>query len=83
MRADIDWMVLSWALTVTQCPVISVPIGFSADGLPIGLQIVAKPFSEPALLAAAAAYEAAHPLVAAATPVQPRRRPDVPFQKDV
>ena len=26
----LDWMVLSWALTVTQCPAMSVPVGFTS-----------------------------------------------------
>jgi aspartyl-tRNA(Asn)/glutamyl-tRNA(Gln) amidotransferase subunit A len=37
-----------------------VPCGFDAAGLPIGLQIAAKPFDEATLLRAAAAFEAAH-----------------------
>ena len=78
----LDWMVLSWALTVTQCPAMSVPIGFTSAGLPVGLQIVSKPFAEPTLLAAAAAFEAAHPAVAAATPCAPAR-PDAKFEGGV
>ena len=38
---------------------ISVPCGFSKDGLPIGLQLLGKPFGEPDLLRAAHAYEQA------------------------
>lgn len=40
-------------------PGISVPCGFSADGLPIGLQLMAGHFQEEKLLAAAHAYEQA------------------------
>src|SRR5262249_61272441 len=40
-------------------PSISVPCGFSAGGLPIGLQLIGKPFDETTLLRVAAAYEAA------------------------
>ncbi len=36
---------------------ISVPCGFSSGGLPIGLQLMGKPFGEPDLLRAAHAYE--------------------------
>ncbi|MCS7135910.1 MAG: amidase [Nitrososphaerota archaeon] len=38
-------------------PAISVPCGISEDGLPVGLQMVAKPFHDGLLLAAALAYE--------------------------
>jgi aspartyl-tRNA(Asn)/glutamyl-tRNA(Gln) amidotransferase subunit A len=40
-------------------PAISVPCGFSAAGLPIGLQLAGRPFEEPAVLSAAHAFEAA------------------------
>ncbi|GIW04531.1 MAG: amidase [Thermomicrobiales bacterium] len=43
----------------TGLPAISVPAGFGANGLPIGLQFVAPPFAEPLLLRAAAGYLAA------------------------
>jgi aspartyl-tRNA(Asn)/glutamyl-tRNA(Gln) amidotransferase subunit A len=38
---------------------MSVPAGFSADGLPIGLQLVGKPFGEEAILRSAHAFEQA------------------------
>ena len=38
-------------------PGISLPCGFSGDGLPIGLQMIGKPFSEAELLGYAHAYE--------------------------
>jgi len=40
-------------------PAISVPCGFSKDGLPIGLQLAGKPFDEMTVLRAAFAYEQA------------------------
>ena len=45
---------------VTGWPAISVPAGFGAGGLPVAVQLAAKPFAEPLLFRAAAAYEAAH-----------------------
>jgi aspartyl-tRNA(Asn)/glutamyl-tRNA(Gln) amidotransferase subunit A len=42
-------------------PAISIPCGFSKDGLPVGLQISAKPFNEELLLRVAHAYEQATP----------------------
>lgn len=44
---------------LTGAPAISVNCGFSARGLPIGLQIAAAPFEEPTLLQVAHAYEQA------------------------
>lgn len=38
-------------------PSITFPCGFAPNGLPVGLQLVAKPFQEPLLLQAAAAYQ--------------------------
>jgi aspartyl-tRNA(Asn)/glutamyl-tRNA(Gln) amidotransferase subunit A len=42
-------------------PAISIPCGFTRDGLPVGLQIVGKRRGEAAVLRAAAAFEAAQP----------------------
>ena len=44
---------------LTGFPAISVPCGFSANNLPIGLQLAAPPYHEPTLLQAAHAYEQA------------------------
>jgi aspartyl-tRNA(Asn)/glutamyl-tRNA(Gln) amidotransferase subunit A len=41
-------------------PAISIPCGFTAGGLPIGLQLIGQPFAEADLLAAAHAYDSAH-----------------------
>ncbi len=38
-------------------PAIFFPCGFGTDGLPVGLQLVGPPFSEPLLLALASAYQ--------------------------
>ena len=54
----------SWRLTypynLTGLPAISLPCGFDADGLPIGLQIAGKPFDEMTVLRVAHAYERNH-----------------------
>ncbi len=42
---------------ITGFPAISVPCGFSADGMPIGLQLAGRPFDEETVLRAAHAYE--------------------------
>jgi len=44
-------------ISATLCPAISVPVGFSSSDLPVGLQLVASPFRERALLEAAHALE--------------------------
>ncbi|AOS46328.1 Glutamyl-tRNA(Gln) amidotransferase subunit A [Lacunisphaera limnophila] len=41
-------------------PGLSVPCGFTTGGLPIGLQLIGRPFDEAGLLAIARAYEQAH-----------------------
>jgi aspartyl-tRNA(Asn)/glutamyl-tRNA(Gln) amidotransferase subunit A len=41
-------------------PGISIPCGFTGGGLPIGLQLIGRPFDEAGLLAVANAYERAH-----------------------
>jgi aspartyl-tRNA(Asn)/glutamyl-tRNA(Gln) amidotransferase subunit A len=46
---------------LTGLPAISVPCGFSADGLPLGLQLAGPAFDEATVLRAARAYEAATP----------------------
>jgi len=40
-------------------PAISVPCGFTSSGLPVGLQLIGRPFDEPTVLAAAHAWEKA------------------------
>ncbi len=52
MRSYIDWITITFAISVTGCPALAMPAGFSKEGLPIGLQIVGPPRSEARLLAA-------------------------------
>jgi amidase len=57
----IDWAMLTYAITMTGHPAVSVPCGWTENGLPIGVQIVGRYQGEAALLKAAAAYEQAAP----------------------
>jgi amidase len=52
-----EWLYLTYAITITGLPVISVPCGFTAEGLPLGLQIVGRRLAEVSVLRAAAAFE--------------------------
>jgi Asp-tRNA(Asn)/Glu-tRNA(Gln) amidotransferase A subunit family amidase len=42
-------------------PAASIPVGFTKDGLPVGLQIVGRRFAEKTVLRASACFEAARP----------------------
>ena len=44
---------------MTACPTISVPCGFTSEGLPVGVQSMGKPRGEAALLVAAKRFEQA------------------------
>jgi aspartyl-tRNA(Asn)/glutamyl-tRNA(Gln) amidotransferase subunit A len=51
------WTPFTYPFNLTQQPAISVPAGFTFDGLPIGLQIVGWKYMDALVLRAAAAYE--------------------------
>ena len=55
----IDWMRSCSDITVTALPAISVPAGFTEDGLPVGLQIVGRHQDEWGVLQLAHAFEGA------------------------
>jgi amidase len=60
---------LTYAFSVLGLPAISIPCGFTSQGLPVGLQIVGKRRGEAAVLRAAAAFEAAQPWAHRVPPV--------------
>jgi amidase len=59
MTSYIDWMKSCYYISIVGSPAISVPCGFTPDGLPIGLQIVARHRDEWGLLQIAHAFEQA------------------------
>jgi amidase len=67
-----QWFFLTYGVTLTGLPVISVPCGFTRSGLPVGLQIVGRRRQEAAVLRAAAAFEAAAPWADKIPPAVPR-----------
>ncbi|MCI0845031.1 MAG: amidase, partial [Chloroflexi bacterium] len=52
----IPWM-LTTTFSLANVPALSVPCGFTATGLPIGLQIAGRPFDESTVLRAGHSYE--------------------------
>jgi len=59
MSDYIDWMRSCWYVTMMANPAMSVPGGFSASGLPVGLQIVGRHRDEWSVLQLAHAFEQA------------------------
>jgi Asp-tRNA(Asn)/Glu-tRNA(Gln) amidotransferase A subunit family amidase len=62
-------LLLTYAFNVTGQPAISVPAGWTTEGLPIGLQIVGRRHADALVLRAAASFEAAAPWVQRRPPV--------------
>jgi amidase len=57
----LGWMRACWYVSATLLPCISVPCGFTADGLPVGIQLVGRPLGEVDLLRVALAFEHVNP----------------------
>jgi len=64
-----DVFLSTYAFSVTGLPIVQLPCGFTAAGLPVGLQLVGRRLREDQALTAAAAYESANP--------EHFRRPDI------
>lgn len=74
MNTYIDWMMSCAYITVTGLPAISVPCGFTDDGLPVGLQIVGRPCADFEVLQLAYAFQEATGFY--------RRRPEIAIASD-
>lgn len=59
MNTYIDWMQSCYFITATGLPAISVPCGFTPEGLPVGMQIVGRHQDELGVLQLAYAFEQA------------------------
>jgi amidase len=59
MEHYIAWMKSAYWITPTFCPAISVPAGFTVDGLPVGIQIVGRYRDDLGVLQVAHAFEQA------------------------
>ena len=62
MDTYIDWMKSCYYISLVGLPAISLPCGFTAEGLPVGIQIVGRPHQEFEILKLAYAFEQANPI---------------------
>jgi len=58
-----DWIAFTYPFNLTGLPAASIPCGWTDDGLPIGLQIIGRPFEDATVLQAASAFEKARPWI--------------------
>lgn len=66
----VDWLAMSFAITCTSCPTISVPCGFTTDGLPVGIQLVGRPRGDGELLGMAHLFQQASGI--STKPIEPK-----------
>jgi aspartyl-tRNA(Asn)/glutamyl-tRNA(Gln) amidotransferase subunit A len=57
----IGWMVFTYPFNLTGNPAASIPCGWTADGLPMGMQIIGRRFADAVVLQASAAFEEVRP----------------------
>ncbi|HEX2451815.1 MAG TPA: amidase [Gemmatimonadales bacterium] len=62
MKTYVDWIAPTFVLSLTGLPVGVAPCGLDSEGLPVGLQIVGRPFGEETVLALAGAVQRVNPI---------------------
>lgn len=62
METYVDWIAPTFVLSLTGLPAASVPCGVDGGGLPVGLQILGRPFGEESVLALAQIIQDLFPL---------------------
>ncbi|BCJ28635.1 amidase [Actinocatenispora sera] len=67
--SHLDWLRIAYAISMTGCPALALPAGFTPTGLPVGVQLVGPHREERRLLAIGRAFERAN--------AAGRRRPDL------
>jgi len=67
----LDWLRFSFLATTLGLPAMSLPVGFTTDGLPVGIQLIGPPRGEARLLQIAHAIE--QELTLSPGPIDPRR----------
>lgn len=70
LTSYIDWMFLTFVVTLTGCPALSLPCGFTKAGLPVGLQVIGPTHGDAAVLAAGVLMEQVFG-ISARLPIEP------------
>ncbi|MEX2146310.1 MAG: amidase [Candidatus Rokuibacteriota bacterium] len=63
VTSPLGWFPFTFPFAITGQPAISIPCGWTSEGLPVGLQIVGGRHADATVLRVAAAFEAAHPWI--------------------
>ena len=65
----VSWVRYTYPFNLTGQPGATLPVGFTGDGLPVGLQLVAKSLREEDIFRLSAAFEAARPWTGVTPPI--------------